>query len=106
MVRADAETRLKCGAELLVGQQYEGAVVTREVSDWSIVPLSDPPEWLWISVERSGGTVEVSYSRDGENWTMFRQATLTDADPILVGVMGAAPQGDGFEARFEQFSVE
>jgi len=106
MVREDAETWLKCGVELLDSQQHASAVVTREVSDWSVVPLTDSPEWLWIRVERTGSTVEVSYSEDGENWTMFRQATLTDADPLQVGVMGAAPQGDGFEARFEQFSVE
>lgn len=106
MVREDAETWLKCGVELLEGQQHASAVVTREVSDWSVVPLSDPPEWLWIRVERTGGTVEVSYSTDGEDWTMFRQATLTESDPLQVGVMGAAPQGEGFEARFEQFSVE
>jgi len=106
MIREDAETWLKCGVELLDGQQHASAVVTREVSDWSVVPLSDPPEWLWIRVERTGATVEVSYSEDGDDWTMFRQATLTEADPLQVGVLGAAPQGDGFEARFERFSVE
>ena len=105
VVRADTETWCKCGVELLDGQQHASAVVTREVSDWSVVPLEEPPEWLWIRVERSGSTVEVSYSRDGDDWTMFRQATLTDADPLQVGVLGAAPQGEGFEARFESFSV-
>lgn len=106
MVRADSETWCKCGVELLDGQQHASAVITREVSDWSVAPLDDAPEWLWIRVDRTGPTLEVSYSRDGTEWTMFRQSTLTGADQLQVGVTGAAPQGDGFEARFEQFTVE
>lgn len=105
MLREDAETWCKCGVELLDGQQHASAVVTREVSDWSVVPLEDPPEWLWIRVDRIGATIEVSYSRDGTDWTMFRQATLTDTDTLQVGVLGAAPQGEGFEARFDSFSI-
>ena len=106
MVREDAETWLKCGVEYVDGVQQAGAVVTREVSDWSKSPLDDDPESVWIRVERTGPTVEVSLSRDGDDYTMIRQATLSDAERLRVGPMAAAPQGDGFRCTFEGFTVD
>jgi len=106
MLREDDTTWCKCGIELLNNQQHASAVITREFSDWSVVPITDAPDWMWIQIERTGGTIEVSFSRDGTEWTMFRQGTLTDVESLSVGVMGAAPQGDGFRAIFEDFSVE
>lgn len=34
-----------------------------------------------------------------------RNAWLQDNHPVMVGVMGACPDGDGFTAKFEDFSV-
>lgn len=106
MVREDAETWLKCGVEYVDGVQQVGAVVTRGVSDWSKSPLDDDPESVWIRVERTGPTVEVSFSRDGDDYTMIRQAWLSDAERLRVGPMAAAPTGDGFRSAFEGFTVE
>ena len=36
---------------------------------------------------------------------MMRNAWLQDNHPVMVGVMGACPDGDGFNARFENFSI-
>ena len=44
MVRVDAETWLKCGVEYVGGVQYASAVVTRDYSDWSVLPLDGAPD--------------------------------------------------------------
>lgn len=106
MVRADETVWLKCGIEYVDDVQKAGAVVTRDVSDWSMVPLEDDPESVWFHVERIGSTVEVSFSRDGEEYAMIRQAYLSDSDSLQIGPMAAAPEGDGFRSTFEGFTVE
>ncbi len=37
---------------------------------------------------------------------MMRNAWLQDNHPVKVGVMGACPDGDGFTARFEDFTIK
>ncbi len=37
---------------------------------------------------------------------MTRNAPLKDNAPVMVGLMAACPDGNGFEARFENFSVK
>ncbi|MBE9054269.1 DUF1349 domain-containing protein [Nostocales cyanobacterium LEGE 11386] len=68
MIRENEKTWLKCGIEYVEGVQNVSAVVTREYSDWSIVPLSQPSTALWLRVQRRAETVEVQYSLDGENY--------------------------------------
>ena len=36
---------------------------------------------------------------------MMRNAWLQDNTPVMVGVMGASPDGKGFNAKFEHFKV-
>jgi regulation of enolase protein 1 (concanavalin A-like superfamily) len=106
MVRLDKTTWLKCGIELFNGMQHASVVVTREFSDWSVVPLRDAPPALWLRLKREGATCEVSYALDGESYTMLRQAYLTPADTVQVGVMCCAPTGDGFRATFEGLRIQ
>ncbi|MEW6580523.1 MAG: DUF1349 domain-containing protein [Chloroflexota bacterium] len=105
MVRADAETWLKCGVEYVGGVQYASAVVTRDYSDWSVMPLNGAPEAVWVRVTRHGVTLEVHGSLDGDQFTLLRQAYLTDAAQVQVGLMACAPTGEGFAAVFEGFEV-
>ncbi len=105
MLRSDDTTWLKCGIEYVDGIQHASAVVTRDYSDWSVVPLHPAPESVWIRVKRHGGTVEVFYSLDGGDFTMIRTAHLTTAPALQLGQMAAAPEGDGFTVRFDGFSV-
>ncbi|MDD6836864.1 MAG: DUF1349 domain-containing protein, partial [bacterium] len=39
-------------------------------------------------------------------YTLMRNAWMQDNHPIMVGLMGASPDGQGFEARFEHFSIQ
>ncbi|NEN90739.1 MAG: DUF1349 domain-containing protein [Okeania sp. SIO3H1] len=103
MVRLDEKTWIKCGIEFVNGMQQASAVVTREYSDWSVVSLPENPESIWLRLKRSGETVEVEYSLDGESYSLLRLGYLTTANELQVGLMCASPDGDGFSVVFEEF---
>ena len=106
MLRENDQTWMKCGIEFLDGVQQASAVITRAFSDWSIVPLPDNPASTWFQVQRIGSAVEVSYSADGESYSLIRQGYLSEAQTLQFGLMCAAPQaGAGFPVRFEHFSI-
>lgn len=104
MVRRDAARWMKCGIEYVNGIQHASVVVTRDWSDWSIVPLANPPA-IWLRVERRGGTLEVSYALDGASFILIRQAFLSAQPSLQVGVMLASPTGDGLTATFEGLRI-
>ena len=104
MVRGDEKTWLKCGIEVLDGRQYASAVVTRDWSDWSVMPIENPSS-LWILCERKATTFTVRYSLDGNDYETIRQAFLTEQSTLQVGMMLAAPKGDGFKVVFEEYSL-
>ena len=105
MVLFEEQTWLKCGVELLGGRQHASAVVTRDCSDWSISPLANPPA-IWIQCERQATTFTVRYSVDGRNFETIRQSFLAEASEQQVGLMLAAPTGNGFDVRFEDFVLQ
>ena len=105
MVRVDEENWVKCGVEFVNGIQHASAVVTRDYSDWSVVPLASNPATLWLRVSRRGSTIEVHTSLDGNHYTMIRSAYLKRAETVQVGLMCAAPEGAGFPVTFEGFAV-
>ena len=59
----------------------------------------------YIKAVRRLDAVEIFYSFDDKEYTMMRNAWMQDNHPVMVGVMGACPDGDGFNARFENFSI-
>jgi regulation of enolase protein 1 (concanavalin A-like superfamily) len=105
MLRIDERTWLKCGVELVDGVQQASAVVTRDYSDWSVVPLAANPPAIWLRLTRIGEAVEIHYSLDGEAYSLLRLAYLPPAETVQVGLMAASPEGDGFSATFEGFAV-
>lgn len=106
MVRVNEATWLKCGIELVQGKQKVSAVVTREYSDWSMVALPHNPDTLWLRVNRRGATIEVHYALDGLDYHLLRQAYLSQAETMDVGMMCASPEGSGFLVRFEDFTLQ
>jgi regulation of enolase protein 1 (concanavalin A-like superfamily) len=105
MVRQDENTWMKCGVEFVGERQTVSTVFTRDYSDWSTIPLADTPKSLWIRVARKGGALTISYSRDGKRFEEVRQGWLTEARTVNVGLMCAAPEGPGFQARFEDWTT-
>ena len=91
--------------EYVDGKQNVSAVVTHRTSDWSVVQLPDAPRSLWIKAVRRLDAVEIFFSRDDKEYTMIRTCWLQDNCPVMVGLMGACPDGKGFTATFEEFKV-
>lgn len=106
MLRIDRENYIKAGIEFVDGKYNLSTVVTHHTSDWSIIPLDEPVKFVWIKAVRRLDAVEIFYSFDDKEYTMMRNAWLQDNHPVMVGIMGACPDGDGFEARFENFSIK
>lgn len=105
MVRLDEANWLKCGIEFVEGVQQASAVVTRDYSDWSVLPLPNNPVAIWMRVTRRREAVEVQYSLDGDRYVMLRLAYLTPVETVSVGIMCASPDGNGFSMTFEEFKI-
>ena len=105
MLRIDHENWIKTGVEYVDGKQKVSSVVTHKTSDWSVVELDNAPKSIWIKVVRKLDAVEIFYSLDDIKYIMLRMCWLQDNAPVMVGLMGASPDGEGFEAIFEDFKV-
>jgi len=105
MLRIDHENYIKAGIEYVDGKYNLSAVVTHKTSDWSVIPLEKTPSHVWIKAVRRLDAVEVFYSFDDKTYTMMRNAHFQDNVPVMVGMMGACPDGKGFNAKFENFKV-
>lgn len=105
MLRIDHENWIKAGVEFVNGKQNVSAVVTHKTSDWSVVELEKAPRAIWIKAVRKLDAVEISYSLDDKKYTMIRTAWFKDNCPVMVGLVGASPDGKGFDAIFEDFKV-
>lgn len=105
MLRIDHENYIKTGIEFVDGKFNLSTVVTHKTSDWSVIALDKPVPYIWIKAVRRLDAVEIFYSFDDKNYTMMRNAWLQDNTPVMVGVMGANPDGKGFNAKFEHFKV-
>ena len=105
MIRLDQLNWIKCGVEFVENVQQVSAVVTRDYSDWSVVPMPQNPASLWLRVIRRDTAVVVQYSLDGEQYTMLRMAYLTPVASLSVGVMCASPEGNGFSVTFQGWKI-
>jgi uncharacterized protein len=106
MVRVDEKNWVKCGIEYVDGVQQASAVVTREFSDWSILPLAHNPASFWLRLKRQGAALEIQYAGDGEHYQMLRLAYLLPVETVDVGLMCASPQGPGFSVTFENLTIQ
>lgn len=106
MLRIDHENYIKAGIEFVDGKYNLSTVVTHKTSDWSVITLEKAIPFVWIKAVRRRDAVEVFYSFDDKNYTMMRNAWLQDNHPVMVGLMAASPDGDGFNASFEHFNIQ
>ena len=106
MLRIDKENYIKTGIEFVDGKYNVSTVVTHHTSDWSMISLDKPIPYIWIKALRRLDAVELYYSFDDKTYQLMRNAYLQDNSPVMVGLMAASPDGKGFTAQFEQFSVK
>jgi regulation of enolase protein 1 (concanavalin A-like superfamily) len=106
MIRTDHKNYIKTGVEFVDGKFNISTVVTHNKSDWSVTTLEKAPPYVWIKVVRRLDAIEVFYSLDDKVYTLSRNAPLEDNAPVMVGLTAASPDGNGFKATFENFSVK
>jgi regulation of enolase protein 1 (concanavalin A-like superfamily) len=110
LLRLDANNWIKTGIEYVDGHQQLSAVVTREVSDWSVVPLgavAEGPAPVTVDMRRAGDTVTVSYGIGADApETLLRLAFFPEGTAAQAGPMCASPDGGGFTTRFTEFRFD
>jgi regulation of enolase protein 1 (concanavalin A-like superfamily) len=105
MIRIDEKNWIKTGIEYVNQVQQVSAVVTREFSDWSVVPVPNNAASIWLKLTRKNDFVEISYSFDNHSFLMLRLAYFPPKVPVQIGIMAAAPDGGGFPVVFKEFKV-
>ncbi|WP_017611894.1 DUF1349 domain-containing protein [Nocardiopsis salina] len=108
LLRLDGQNWIKTGIEYVDGRQYISAVVTRDVSDWSVVPLekSRAADEVSVKMRRAGDTVTISYGfGEDEPEMLLRLAYFPQGVDADAGIMCAAPQGKGFKTRFTSLKL-
>lgn len=101
LVRVDPENWVKTGVEYCDGVVQLGAVVTRDVSDWSSAPV---PEWagrtVTVRASRQGDALTVRARVDREPWRLVRLAPLAPDATASAGPYCCSPTRDGLTVRF------
>ena len=104
-VYADSEHWVKAGVEYADGVLGLGAVVTNEMSDWSVGQV---PEWMTvrirIRVSRTDDAITVRARADDEHWRLVRLAPI---DPTLTwsaGPLAASPSRSGLVVTFHEWT--
>ena len=105
MIRLDHENYIKTGIEFVDGKYNLSTVVTHNTSDWSVIALERPVDYIWIKAIRRRDAIEIFYSFDGTTYYMMRNAWLEANHPVKIGMFAACPDGNGFMATFTDFKV-
>jgi len=106
MLRIDEKIWIKTGVEFVNDKINVSAVVTNDKSDWSVIELQNKPGSIWLKAVRKLDAVEIFYSFDNKTYTMMRLAYFPDNKPVMVGMVAASPDGEGFSAIFEHFEIK
>ncbi len=106
MIRIDKDNYMKCGIEYVDGKFNISTVVTHNTSDWSLIRLDKPVDYIWLKAVRRKDAIEVFYSFDDKEYTMMRTLWMQQDTPVMVGLMAACPDGNGFRAKFSDFHVK
>jgi regulation of enolase protein 1 (concanavalin A-like superfamily) len=105
LVRADDRHWTKAGVEVSDGVAQVGAVVTREMSDWSVAPVR---EWAGLEVtvraSREANALTIRARADGP-WQLVRVAPLSIGSLLQAGPFCCAPTRSGLDVRFTRFAV-
>jgi regulation of enolase protein 1 (concanavalin A-like superfamily) len=103
LVRTDARHWIKAGVEVSDGHAHLGAVVTREVSDWSLAPVTGwMGQQVTIRASRTGDAVTIRGRVRDEAWQLVRVVPLPQGQPVLAGLYCCAPTRSGLVVRFRQ----
>ncbi|WIB60179.1 DUF1349 domain-containing protein [Curtobacterium sp. MCLR17_007] len=100
-VKVDETTWTKAGVERSDGADSLGAVVTRDVSDWSLAPV---PGWhgrlVTVRASRSGDALTIRARVDDEPSRLVRVAPLDPDAAVSAGPMCCAPSRADLTVHF------
>ncbi len=106
LVRIDERHWAKAGVEFADGFLQASAVVTDEVSDWSVAWA---PEWtgseVTVRVSRSGDALTFRIRREDEPWRLLRLAPIRPDAVAYAGPYCAAPSRDGLTLTFTRWAA-
>lgn len=105
MVRLDDNNWMKCGVEFVDGKPHMSVVFTRDFSDWSTFSLGDFTGPMWLRLERKKDSLDIFHSLNGKDFVEDRLGYFVPSPHVLVGPMLAAPEGKGFEVRFDDWTI-
>lgn len=106
MVRLDSENWMRCGTELIDGKRFASVVFTRNYSDGSTMADLSETEPIWWRAIRKKDSIETLCSLKGIQFTSVRMGYFPPGRPVEVGIMCAAPSGQGFEATFKDLKLQ
>ena len=105
MLRYDEKTWIKAGIEYVNEKMHLSVVVTHNTSDWSVTELPGLPVSVWLKAIRELDSIQVFFSLDGTSFSLLRMAWFPAQKPVQVGMYAASPDGDGFQARFDDYKI-
>jgi regulation of enolase protein 1 (concanavalin A-like superfamily) len=105
MIRMDNANWIKTGIEYVDGLQKISAVVTRDFSDWSVIPCPGSPEDIWLKLLRKSDYVQIDYSFDAIDFSMLRLAYFPTEKNVQIGLIAAAPGDKSFDVIFNGFQI-
>jgi hypothetical protein len=105
MVRLDEKNWIKCGSEFFEGKRWASVVVTHDFSDWSTMEDLTQNGPVYWRILRKKDSLEAQCSKDGDRYVTVRQAYFPARVPVEVGVMCAAPEGQGFDTTFDLLEI-
>jgi regulation of enolase protein 1 (concanavalin A-like superfamily) len=106
MLRIDEAHWIKAGIEYTDGLMHFSVVVTRGVSDWSVIPLhsASAVTEVFVRITRHDDAVRVQFHLGDGKWQMARLCPFPAAD-ANVGVTACSPERKGFRADFREIRV-
>jgi uncharacterized protein len=104
-IRIDESRWIKTGVEYFDGRRRYSTVVTADNSSWMMGALPEDFTTLNLSLARRGDSVEIRCSTDQIEQELAAVVYVEPGASAFVGLMCAAPEGEGFEATFSDFSL-
>lgn len=108
MVRIDTRNWIKAGVELSDGIPQLGAVVTHDMSDWSVAPV---PSWndgstpVTVRASRWGNALTVRAKLGNNPWQFVRLTPIDSNATVTAGPMACSPTRAGLQVRFTKFAL-
>jgi regulation of enolase protein 1 (concanavalin A-like superfamily) len=106
MLRLDDTNWIKAGIEYVTCTANASAVVAWDFSDWFIRDLKEVPPDFWVRAKRVRDYVEISFSKDSENFGLLRFAYFAPFSSLQEGIMAASPKKDRLETNFAPLEIE